>query len=223
MIGPGRMPFASRCVLREDFYSLALVQGNGGVVVNATVDRGIRPNTAGAIVTYGGTQSLLINSARMTIRARFRTASVQNVTARQLLNRFGGGDNQFLFQLNANHTPIFAISNAPGDASNYFNFTAAIPAGTLTVVHAVYDGTLAAASRGVCYRDGLAAGTSISGTLPVTMRASANPLRVFNLSGGVAAPDSDFTLYDFAIFGSAMSATEVADDYADLTYREVVP
>lgn len=219
------MPPASRCVFRESFRSLREVMDNRGAVVAATVDRGINPTGASGRVTFQGTEALLINSSQATWKVRFRTASVQNATTRYLLTRWLTGDTngQFAIGFLANHMPFIQVANALNDAGvNYFRTNAGLVTSSEYTLHGVYNGALAVGSRMVLYLGGAPTASTGAGTLPTSMMSSSTPLAVFQKSGGsTLAPDNDFKLLEFTISSFAMSAEEVADDAANLTYSEV--
>lgn len=230
MILMEQTPYGSGVLFKQKFRNLREVQDARGVVVASTVGAagpGISPLGVSARVTYGGTHALLVNATQMTIRLRFRTASVQNVTTRRLLCKtpLANNDNQFFVQLQANHLPIVFIASSAADLANAFFLTAgSLPTSTIVTLHAVYNGGLAAGSRGLLYQNGLAVGTTIAGTIPVAMRASASPITLFQFDGGaVSAPDNDFVLYDCDLRDRALSAAEVYDDAFDLTYQEITP
>lgn len=212
------------CVFRAGFRLRREEQDQSGVFVGCTVGRygpGIMPTAASSRVTYDNTRALLINQNKMTVRAKFRTPAALGAATYGFIAKSPNSllDNQFFLQFHPGFIPAFFIANAPGDFGQYIYTNAALLASTLYVMHFVYDGTLAAASRGAIYSAGLAVASSISGTLPVTMRASASPLTIFNRDAAAGgAPPTDFTLFDCAIWNRAFSPSECLSDALDQTF-----
>ena len=211
-------------VFADSFWSPATVQAQNGVIVASTISKGISPTGATGRVTYGGTESLLINATQMTVAMRFKMFSVDNVAAKGFLgkNTLALTDNQFFVQINPPGRNLsLYVSSSAADTANYVYITTAMTLGAEATVHFVYNGGLAVGSRGAAYLNGLTTTSAIVGTLPATMRASASPFSVLSVWGN--APDNDFILRNFRIFNFAMSAAEVSDDYYDLTNRELTP
>lgn len=212
-----------QCLIRQTFQGRRWVQDANGVLVGCTVGRydgdGLRPTAASSRVTYGGTSAWLINSNKMTIRTSFRTgAVVPNNKYLICKGPIAFNDNQWL-QIFAAGQLYQYIANAAADVGNYAVCNTAVVASTSYVMHTVFDGALAAGSRIAFYIAGVAQGVTITGTIPTSMRASASPITIFQANGGVVnSPDTDFTLYDFAIWQRAFSASEVALDAAGTTF-----
>lgn len=231
-----RMPRSANCVFREDFLNLGSVQDNGGVVVAATVDRGLSAVNNTARVTYAGTESLRINATTMTVCVRLRTtgsslASNPILAAKQpnALN-----DNQFAVVLasGTGGRPYFQIANAPSDFGQYALSTEYLALASEYALFYVYDGALAAASRARLFAANLSLGAAVAelaksngGTIPAAMRVSAPPLSLFNYSGagGAAAPPTDVVMREVLILGPALSLAEMQDYAYGLTYQKVVP
>ncbi len=218
---------ADSCLWRQGFRLRREVQDQSGVLVGCNVGLygpGIRPTAASSRVTYDNTRALLINANKMTIRMRFLMPSVIGLASKRLLCKSPTAlnDNQFFTGLNlngANYDLIAYVASAAGDLANGFYTTNHVALGATYIAHIVYDGTAAAGSRGIIYLQGAAVATSIFGTIPTSMRASASPLTLFNLNGETAAAPLDgATMYDCALWGGrAFSPGEVSDDANDLT------
>ena len=218
-------------ILRQCFVSRRFVQDAGGVLVGCTVGLngpGILSTATSSRVTYDRTQSLLINSNKMTVRVRLHTTGPALASNPVLISKGPSAlnDNQFAVALasGGGGRPYIDIANAAADVSQYCIATSNLLNSTDYVLHWVYDGSLAAANRIALYANGAAIGQSIGGTIPTTMRASASPLCMFQRAGGAAAaPPTDMPVYDFAIWNRALSAADVALDAADRTYWPGVP
>lgn len=219
------MPFSSKCVFKETFYSLNQVQSYGGVVVAATVDRGISPTGVNGRVTYGGTQNALVYATKATVRVRLR-AGTARATLCPLISKCNTPipDAQWIFLVSTLNAPIFYVPNAAADFVNYCVANAALVVGQEYTLHAVYDGSLAAGSRVILYRNGVLDASVINGVIPVSMRANSVPITIFSYDGSAAtAPSNDYFLRDARVHAMAMSAAEVLDDYLNQTYVKVVP
>lgn len=213
---------------RQTFWSPQMVQDDGGVIVATNVSRGATPTGASARITYVGTESLGINASKMTVRVKLLTTATALASNPVLVAKSPSAlnDNQWGIALasGGGGRPYIDIANAPADSSQYALATANLLNSTLYVLHWVYDGSLAAASRIAMYANGAVIGQTIGGTIPAAMRASTSPVCLFNRNGGtVAAPPTDVTVYDFRIWDRALSALDVAQDYADTTNRLITP
>lgn len=214
-------------VFGDDFYSPASVMDNNGVIVASTISRGISPTGVSGRVTYVGTESLLINATQMTLEMRFVTGSAAPPLGWcDYVGKAASAltDNQFFVQrLNDGRLTLY-VANAAADTGQYISTNAALAASTEYVAHLVYNGALAVGLRGAIYLDGLVAASTITGTLPASMRAAGAPLTAFNLYGGVnAAPANDTILRSFNVFDFAMDAGAVADRAAYLMGKELTP
>jgi len=164
---------------------------------------------------------LLINANKMTIRARIRTGAANNGATTHLIDKAlsSYANNQFHFLMFTNWRPLVMIANAIADTSQYITANASLSLSTEYILHFVYDGTLAAGSRAALYSNGATLASTITGTIPATMRASPSPITVYNMDGGsILAPATDAVLYDFAIWQRAFSPAEVALDAAGSTF-----
>ena len=219
------MPSASRCLLRDQFRSYKETSDAGGIVVASTISNGISPTGASGRVTYNGTEALLINATQATFVLRFKMFSVNNpavtksliAKAPQALN-----DNQFFMQIEPNRLLNTIVCATAGDFANGAYLSAALVLGAEYVMHIVYNGALAAASRVLYYIAGAFSGTASYGTTPASMRVSAVPLTILNRHLAAAAAPDDLLLREFRVHDRAFSAEEVADDYANITYSEVL-
>lgn len=211
------------CVFRQSFINRRYVMDASGVLVGCTVGRygpGIMPTAASSRVTYDNTRALLINASKMTIRFNLRmpSALAANVS---LLTKWPNGlaDNQFALEMLSNRRPLLYVCNAAGDFGQYSLVTNALDVSTSHILHAVYDGALAAGSRVAWYDNGSPIASAITGVIPVTMRAGGSPITIFNrYTMATMAPPADTTLFDAEIWGRAFSAQECADDAADRTF-----
>lgn len=216
--------FGSKRVWAEDFPSRANMQSRGAVLVGCAVgadQRGsISPTAASSRVTFGGTQSVLANANKMTIALRFKTSAVLAAGSIIAKSPDALNDNQWFVQFESGYVALY-IANAIGDFGQVLYTAATLATSTEYVMHAVYDGSLAAASRGVWYTNGVV-GQTITGTLPTKMRASTVPITVFNRSSGTTrAPSTDFILRSARVYAAAWTAQECADDMANAAYAKL--
>jgi hypothetical protein len=214
------MPFASKCVFREDFYSARHVQDNGGIITAATINKGVNSTGASGRIIYNGTNNNLINATEATWRVDvfWGTWGIKTLATK---NNAANTDNQWWLRF-VNGTLYLYIASSIGDIDNRAISGALAPG--RNVVHFVYNGALAAASRVLPYVNGVFSTNGIAGTIPARMRATTYPVGLFNAYDGVSdAPSSDNIIYRFNIYSFAMSATEVAQDYANSTYQLVTP
>ena len=211
-------------VFADSFWSPATVMSQNGVIVAANVSRGISPTGASGRVTYVGTESLLINATQMTVEVRFRTPSVfPPAAAKGLIAKAPQalGDNQWFVQFATFPALAMFVCNAPGDFANLFYMDPML-ANTEYVAHLVYNGGLAVGSRGLIYLQGLPVATTITGTLPAAMRASASPVTVLNRDGGAAAAmPTDFILRSFRVMDRALSPAECLDAAVQITNKRI--
>ena len=187
---------------------------------------GVSPTGASGRIVFDGTQSLLVNSATMTIALRFRTQSVLNATAKGLVAKAPQAlnDNQWLLQFDSNLHLDLIVANAAGDFSNGCYTSASLAVATEYVAHVVYDGAQAAANRVRHYLQGLPVATNVAGTIPTSMRVGGQLLSALNRSGGsTGAPDTDFVLRSVNIYKPAFSAADVAADYINNLAAGVTP
>jgi hypothetical protein len=209
----------------EDFSSRAAIQSRGAVIVGCQVGASqggsISPTAVSSRVTFGGTNAVLDGANRMTIALRFKTPAT--LAAGVVLSKSAEAltDNQWFVQFESGYVALY-IANAIGDFGQILYTSATLALSTEYVMHASYDGTLAAASRGAWYVNGAVAGSSITGTLPTKMRASLVPITALQRSSGTTrAPATDFILRSARIYSVAWTAQECADDYAQQTYNKV--
>ena len=216
IIQPARV-MGGGCVFRQDFMSRRSVQDAGGVLVGCTVGNGgVSPTATSSRITYGGTEALLGGSAQMTLALRFKTASV--LTASCWVSKADSlfTTTQWTVELSSGLMIMYV------GTTNYFLPTNALVAGTEYLAHCVYNGGLAAGSRGLMYLNGGVVATTIGGTLPTTQPISQNPVTVFNRFGGTGkGPNADAVLRSFRIYNTAWSAEECLDDFQQDAYSEV--
>ena len=214
-------------VFRRDFSSRRSIQDIGGVIIGSTINNGISPTAASSRVTFIGTESLLANRTQMTIALRFKTvANINNATAKTIISTASSSlnNNQMFIQFDANHILNCYIATTIGDFSNSFRITAALTASKEYILHAIYNGSLAAASRGQWYINGAATGTTITNTLPTSIRNSSLALTALNHNGGILqAPDTDFILRSVNIYSTAFSPADVLADYQNSLSSGITP
>lgn len=214
-------------VFSEQFRNRQAIQSRGGVLVGCRVGDyqggSISPTAASSLVTFKGTESALINATQMTICVAFRTGTITALTPRIICRAPAAlNDNQFFLQLDGGKTLSFYVSNAPGDFEQVIRANADLTSNTKYFWYCVYNGTLAAGSRGVLYNKGQLVASTTAGTLPPSMRASAMPITVFNFYGAAGnAPPNDFVLYRADVYGEAWGPQAVLDDYLRQTYSKV--
>ena len=212
-------------MFRQDFMSRRSVQDAGGVIVGCTIGNGgVSATATSSRITYTGTEALLGGAAQMTLALRFRTAAADNAGVNVLLAKSPSAlnANQFHVHLESVRLPRLYVASSTSDVSNYVTANAALAASTEYLVHLVYNGSLAAGSRGAVYSQGSVVASTITGTLPVVMIASAAQLAVLNRSGGsTLAPATDFVLRSVRIYNTAWSAEECLDDFQQDAYSEV--
>lgn len=210
-------------VFRQCFGARRYVQDASGVLVGCTVGRyepGIKTTAASSRVTYDNTRALLINSSKMTMRVKLRTGSTVSANT-DLIDKTANAlnDNQWLFIIAAGPVPVLYVAASAADLANYAVSATVLAVNSTYVLHAVYDGSLAAGSRVIHYTNGSAPGTVITGVIPTAMRASASPVTLFNRDGGnTRAPDTSATVFDVCLWDRALSAADVALDAADRTF-----
>ena len=220
-------PEGSRLVFSEDFRTRQIIQSRGGVITGCSVGDyiggSIKPTAVSSRVTFGGTESVGINATALTIACRFRTG-VAIGTDRDICDKNNDGvtDWQWSFCLASNGTNVVLFWFLPttgNDTGTYIRSSTVPQVSTEYLTHAVFDGSLAAASRGKLYINGVLDTIVVGGTPPTKLRASAYPVSVLNRADGATrAPPNDFVLRSVRIFNSAFSAQECADDYANDTY-----
>lgn len=222
IIQPGK-PDGSGLLFSEDFRSRQLIQSRGGSLVGCTVGNGISPTAASSRVTFAGTENVGIYSSKQTIAVRFRNPSVFGAGNLTTIAKTPStlADNQWMLETQAIGRIILYVANGAADVSQYA-YPALLTPGAEYVMHVVYDGAAAAANRIVFYVAGQAVATTIVGTIPTSMRASASPITVFQRNGGsVNSPPHDFLLRSARICDKAWSAEEVLDDYQQDQYSEL--
>lgn len=219
-----QLPRASDCVFREDFLNPSTVMDNGGIIVASTIAKGLSPQGASSRVAYNGTEALLINAAEMTIAFKVKTSRLAAGAFQTVICKCPNAlnDNQFLLQLaevgGTQFRPFLYIASSAADTANYAYTTLINPLTTYTL-HAVYNGALAAASRVIWYINGLPSGTTISGTIPTRMRASAAKIGCPNYPDGVMySLGVQGLLYWARIYSRAYTAAECLLDATDRMY-----
>ena len=204
----------SGVIFREDFASWTSISDNGGIVVASALPTGggISPTGISGRVTYGGTEALLINATQMTVEMRFKAGTARAVLCPIVVKgNATTPDYQFLFLQGTGNEGVFYVPTAANDAGTYNKTIASYVTGTEYVVHAVFNGALAAASRAAIYKNGLLDPSTMFGTIPAVIRANAIPLTLFNYQAFAAnSPSNDFILRRIQIYNFALSAADVA-------------
>jgi hypothetical protein len=195
-----------------------------GVIVNATVDRGISPTATSARVTFDQTQSLLVNVNKMTIALRFKTPAAFVVATQTILAKtdVAGALLQFWTSFYPSAGVTYLMTSI-GNAAGYFYPTDPLVVSTEYVAHLIFDGTLGAGVRAKTALQGQIVSTGYD-SIPSIIQAGPYPVTVLNRYADVAsAPPNDFILRSVKIFDFAMTAEEVLDDYQQDTMFEVTP
>jgi hypothetical protein len=221
------MPAGAGCRFRESFDSPLAVMDQGGVIVASSFPAGggISPTGISARVTYDQTQSLLINASKMTLAVRIK-AGTARATLCPLVAKCNVTvvDNQFILLVSTLNAPILYVPVTAADFATYVIATAPLVVGSEYVLHAVFDGTAALASRGILYRNGIVDPSTTFGPLPAALRASGAPLTVFNYHlSATFAPSNDYLMREAFVFDTAFSPAEVADSYASIMAQETSP
>jgi hypothetical protein len=216
--------FDKTLVFSEQFRNRQAIQSRGGVLVGCRVGDyqggSISPTAASSLVTFKGTESALINATQMTIALRFKMPTANNVAQTVLLAKAPTAlnANQWHLTIEANRILRLYVANAAADVSQYVSVDVALTAGADYVVHAVYNGGLAANLRGAMYLQGAVVASTITGTLPASMRVGTAKVTAMNLDGGAAlAPATDAVLYRADTMSEAWSAQACLDDYLKQT------
>ncbi len=208
-------------IFGENFFTRQAVQSRGGTIAGCTVGsyQGgslMRVGTTDNIV-YKGTEGLSNNAQKLTLIFRFTSSATLNVSRNYICNTNNAFSSCQWFIQTSNALLVFYVNGAV----NYFYTTNNITASTDYFACAVYDGTQAAANRGVWYLNGAAPGTSIIGTLSTSILPLGLPISIFNAyDTGVSAPNTDVVLRNVRLYNTAWSAQEVLDDYNNQTYAK---
>lgn len=209
---------------RETFDSPKQVAGNGGVNSLCSVDKGATPTTTSAYIQHTKHCNLLSGANKATFVLRFRTASTAlGAASRRLFDKANAAltNVQWIIQeSNTQSRMMFHVANALNDFSNFITSSVTLALSTEYVVHIVYDGTLAAASRAKIYINGtLDASATVTGTIAAAMQFCTQAPSVFGLSAG-QSPDSDFKMRSIEVYNAAFAQEEVTDSYQQDTISE---
>lgn len=220
-----RYPLLPNCVYRETFESLASVAQNGGVNSLCTVAKGASPTTTSANIQAPNQSNLLSGATKATFVLRFKTASTTlGALSRRLFDKANAAltNNQWLILQNTGtRTLSFYVPNSPTDYANYVVSSVSLGLATEYVVHFVYDGSLAAASRVKIYINGTLDGSpTITGTIAASMQRVTQTPATFGLTAN-AAPDSDFIMRSIEVFNTAFTQEDVTDSYQNDTITEL--
>ncbi len=210
----------SRLVFCEDFKTRESIQSHGGAIVGGRIGNGIIPTAASSRVTFSGTENVCINSTQMTIVLKFKTPSTTWAANKPIISKSEEALSSFAWSYElANTSWLVLYMGAAGNILYIPN----LELSTEYVIHAVYNGGLAAALRGVAYSNGvLAVGGAISGTLPTSILSTTRPITALNRdTGATRAPQTDFILRSVKIYNVSFTSDEVVDDYNNRTYSEI--
>lgn len=212
---------SSNVVFKEDFRTRHSVQARGGVIVGCVLNgSGVSPTSLTDRITYTNTTSFLINSNKMTVA--FRTKWASSAGSSRILftkNPSALNDNQFMIQQFSGGQLALSISTSISEFATY-KYVSTIPTdGVEYHFVVVYDGTQSTASNRILwYANGVSVASTMGGTIPSSMRASNQPLMVFNGSSG---PTNTFVLRSIKIMDCVWSAEDALDDYQNDSYCEV--
>ncbi len=218
---PVKMPFASRCVFREDFLNLGSVQDNGGAVIAGApiVDRGMQASgNSTDLLRYDRERNMLIGVTQASWNLKFRTGA-DIVQDNVPLSRYtAAGNGSFYFDIYGGGNLDGRLVNT-GGADRLHRYT-----GILSNTYYDFTFTYNGASLAfLAYLNGApVAFNSISGAFPTSLPIYGGPLEMFGLNA-VRYARTGFKLYAAYVFTHTMSAAEVSDWYLNDTYRRVVP
>lgn len=217
-------PAGSGLVFCESFRTRQLIQSRGGAIVGCTVGNGISPTAVSSRVTFAGTENIGINATQMTIVLRFRLSASNNAAQTVLLSKSVSAltNNQSRVVVEANRVLRVYVAASAADVANYISADVALVVGTDYHLAVPCNGSLIAASRAVLYLQGAVVASTITGTIPASMRASTAAITAYNPDGGsTLAPAVDTLLRSARIYNTAWSAEEVLDDYQNDTFSEL--
>ena len=211
-------------VFRCDFASRRIVQDISGVITTCDVNKyqnGISPTATTSKVVYTGTESLSINKTLLTVAIKFKLHT-SGASTYSIIGKASGADIQWFIKLTSGTRLDFHIATTAADTTNYAYMNAPLlTLGNEYTAHCVYNGGLAAGSRGLIYINGAIVGTTINGTINTSMRAATQPINIF--SGVVIAPPTDFILRSANIYSTAFSAADVLADYNNSLSSGITP
>ena len=153
----------------------------------------------------------------MTISAWIRAGTLstqQGIVSKWNYNSAGTNYGEWALQTSgSNQIRMFLTSGVGDDGTNYVDTTNAnLTTNTWTHVTAVYDGSLAAASRIKIFINGVQASTAMTGTIPSTIyTAGTNPVYVGDFNGlnrGFSG-----SIDEVKIYSRALTPNQVKADY----------
>lgn len=172
-----------------------------------------RPTSASANILTRADPTDMDNVSRLTVQGwLYSTTATPSSAVRGIISKRNGTMAAYSWGIFIQTTDFLFFDNGNAAGTNFdtrINTTTAVAANTWTMFHAVFDGTLAAASRKRIYLGG---SLNVTGTANVTtITNTASPFNIFILTGNTATLEGH--LDEMRVSKTALSGDWISTEY----------